>query len=282
VRGARSIIVTLVGGAVLFAQPKQIAIERIALHQLEDGPVLAAGYDFVPGETAFFSCRLNGYQILKKEEEQSVNLTWQLRILDPAGVPIEKEESGRIAESVSPQDKEWKPKLLTHFMIPAFAPTGTYRIPVKVKDEIGGTEVSAELTFHVRGHQVEPSETLVLRNFQFLRSEDDRVGLREPVYHPGEMLWARFDIAGYKFGENNRFSVEYGLAVLRDTGEELFSQPAAADKSDESFYPQRYVPGVLSLTLNQGVAKGSYILVITVRDKIGNQTWELRRPFQVA
>jgi hypothetical protein len=283
VGNARMIVVVALAAAMaLHAQPKHISIERIALHQFEDGPALPATHEFLPGETVHFSCRLTGYQILKKDEEQSVKLAWQMRVLDPSGVPLTKDMSGHIEEPVLPQDKNWMPKFAAIFIIPGFAPTGAYRIPVKIKDEIDGAEVAAELTFQVRGHAVETSPTLVLRSFQFLRGEDDRVGLREPVYHPGEMLWARFDITGYKFGDNNRFSVDYGLAILRGTGEQLFSQPVAAEESKESFYPQRYVPGVLSLSLDQNVAKGSYILVITVRDKIGNQTGELRQPFQVS
>ena len=37
--------------------------------------------------------------------------------------------------------------------------------------------------------------------------------MRHAVYQPGDTLWAKFDITGYKFGENNRFSVDYGLAI---------------------------------------------------------------------
>src|SRR5262249_6408040 len=122
---------------------------------------------------------------------------------------------------------------------------------------------------------------LVARNFQFLRAEDDRTPMRQATYHPGEMLWARFDIAGYKFAEKNRFSVSYGLAVLNANGEELFAQPDAASDEKESFYPQRDVPGVLSLSLNESVAKASYFLQVTIRDKIGNQTVAIRQPFQV-
>lgn len=281
VGGIRRTIPALVCSLVVCAQPKQIAIDRMALHQFEDGPVLPSTYEFVSAETAYFSCRIAGYQVEKKDEEQNVRLNWQVRVLDPAGVPIEKDKTGRFQENILPQDKDWMPKFLTNFIVPPFAPTGTYHIPVKVKDEIGGTEVSGELTFRVHGHEVEPSPALVARNFQFLRAEDDHVGMRAAVYHPGEMLWARFDITGYKFGDNNTFSVDYGLAILRASGEQVFSQPVAASESKESFYPQRYVPGMLSLSLDRNVPKGSYVLAVTVRDKIGNQTWESRQPFQV-
>lgn len=279
---ARVMIVVLAGALALRAQSsKQLSIERIALHQFEDGPVLAPAYQFVPGEPAFFSCRLTGYRVEKKDEVQSVKLTWRMRVLDPSGVPVEKEKSGVIDDRVLPQDKNWTPKFTSSFVVPAFAPSGSYRIPVTVMDEVAGAEAHAELTFSVRGHAVEPSETLVTRNFQFLRGENDRTGMRTASYHPGEMLWARFDITGYKFGDNNRYSVDYGLAVLNAAGEQLFAQPAAAADSHESFYPQRYVPGMLSLNLDQNVAKGSYTLVVTVRDKTGNQTWESRQAFQV-
>ena len=278
-RVARSMMFLAVA-AGLCAQPK-LAFDRVALHQFEDGPVLAATYEFVPGETAYFSCRISGYALAKSDDQQRVKLSWSMRMLDPSGVPLEKDKSGKIEDTVLPQDKDWKPKFLASFIIPGFLPTGTYHIPVKVKDEVAGSEISMDLPFRVRGHDVQPSDALVARNFQFLRSEEDRVPMRDAVYHPGEMLWARFDIAGYKLGENNHFSVSYGLAILNAQGEQLFAQPDAAADEKDSFYPQRYVPGVLSLSLNASVAKAPYTLVVTIHDKVGNQSYEMKQPFRV-
>lgn len=266
--------------AMMSAQPK-LVFDRLALHQLEDGPVLAPTYEFVPGETVHFSCRLSGYTTLKKGETQTVKLSWELRVLDPSGVPVDKDATGKIEEEVLPQDKDWRPKFLTSFTVPAFAPSGTYHIPVKVKDEVSGTEISADVTFKVRGRDVQSSDTLTTRNFAMLRSENDEFPMRSPVYRPGDMLWARFDIVGYKFAENNRFSVAYGLAILDAAGKQLFAQPDAASEAKESFYPQRYVPGALSLSLDQNVAKATYTLLVTIEDKIGGQKWEIKQPFTV-
>jgi hypothetical protein len=262
------------------AQSK-LAIENPALHQFEDGPELAPGYQFVPGETLYLSCRLTGYQILKKDEAQSVKLTWHMRAVDPSGVPIVKEESRVLEESVSAQDKNWRPKFPASLVIPGFAPTGAYKIAVSVKDEIAGTETSTELAFHVRGHDVEISDHLAAANFQFLRSEDGKVPMNPAIYHPGDTLWARFDITGFKFGPNNQFAVDYGLAILDASDHEVFSQPAAASESNASFYPQRYVPGALNLNLDPNVPKGNYTLAITIRDKTANQTVETRQKFQI-
>jgi hypothetical protein len=266
---------------ILSAAAPQVAVDRIALHQFEDGPVLPPAHEFLPGETVFLSCRLSDYQVQKDGDESVVKLAWRMRVTDPGGIPLEKEAAGRVEDRVLPEDKNWKPKFLHSFVIPPYATGGAYHIAVRVSDEAGKTEVNTSLEFRVHGRDVEPSATLVARNFRFLRAEDDAVALQPPVYHPGDVMWARFDITGYRFAENNRFSVEYGLAVLRGTGEELFSQPMAAAESNQSFYPQRYVPGALSLSLDKNVAAGSYILVVTVRDKIGDQTWESREEFRV-
>jgi hypothetical protein len=267
-------------GSAALAQPK-LSIDRLALQQIEDGPPLATSYEFVPGETAHFSCRVAGFLSSQKGESQLVKLAWSLRVLDPAGVPIEKDKSGRIDETLSARDKNWVPKFLGTFTVPSFAPSGVYHVRVSITDEIAAAEVSGELEFNVRGHPVEPSSTLTVRNFRFVRAEDDQVAMRPPIYHPGETLWAKFDIAGYKFSENHRFSVDYGLAILNAAGEQIFAQPAAASESRESFYPQRYVPGALSLNLDANVVKAAYTLVIIVHDKTGSQTEESKQPFEV-
>ena len=279
-RAARCIIACAGFAAIGAAQPK-LEFDQVALHQFEDGPILAPSYEFVPGETGYFSCRFRGYSTLKKDDRQSVSLSWQMRVLDPAGVPLEKDLSGKIQEEVLPQDKDWRPKFLATFVVPGFAPTGTYHIPVKVKDEVAGTEIATELTFQVHGRDIAPSPALAARNFAMLRAENDQFPMRNPVYRPGETLWARFDIVGYKFAGNNKFSVSYGLAILDATGKQVFAQPEAASESKDSFYPQRFVPGVLSLNLDANVAKSTYTLVVTIEDKIGDQRIEIKQPFAV-
>ena len=271
-------------GMLLWAQASYAAltIERMALHQFEDGPVLAPSHVFIPGETIFFSCRVTGYQMATTGDEQrSVKLAWQIHVSDPAGVALEPPSAGRIDEPVLPQDKNWVPKFLHSFVIPPYAVGGPYRIAVNVKDEVGGTEIVSQLDVQVRGLQIEPSDTLVARNLRFLRSEEDAAPLDPAVYHPGETLWARFEIIGYKLADKNHYSVSYGLVVLKDDGAQVFAQPDAASDSKEFFYPQRYVPGALSLSLDQGVPAGAYTLVVTMRDEVGQQTAESRGSFRV-
>jgi hypothetical protein len=270
-------------GFILFASPSwgALAIERMALHQFEDGPVLESDYEFLPGETAYFSCRVSGYLTKDDDLERHVKVSWDMRVLDPAGVLLDKPVTGKVEETLTSNDKNWYPKFLASFAIPPFAPSGTYRIPVHIKDEIGSKELSATFEFKVRGHVVEPSETLIARNFKFVHSDEDSNAMTAPIYHPGQMLWAKFDIIGFKLGDKNQYSVDYGLAIENGEGKQLFSQPNGAEDKGESYYPKRYIPGVLSLSLDSGVAKGTYTLVVILRDQVGKQLREERQAFQV-
>lgn len=276
------IVALAFAGAAVVSAASTLTVERMAMQQFEDGPLLPASYEFLPGEAAHFMCRLSGFQIDKtNEDNQRVKLSWNLEVFDPKGIPLEKPKSGTIEGRILPEDKNWVPKFVAGFMIPPFAPSGDYKISVQAKDEVGSSELHADMVFHVRGQNVQPSPTLIVRDFRFQRSETDPSPLREAVYRAGDMLWARFEIVGYKFGDGNRYSVDYGLAVEDSGGKQLFAQPEAAAESHESFYPQSVVPGQLSLNLDKNVAPATYMLVVTVHDKVGNQTWEERRSFQV-
>lgn len=274
-------LIFLLTAAALPAASK-LAFERLALHQYEDGPLLPESHEFLPGETIWFSARIAGFESQIAGDNRNVKISWQVGITDPAGVAVEAPRTGRLDDSLRTQDKDWVPKFVVSFLLPSFIPGGTYHIPVTVKDELAGSEISGVLEFHVRGESIEPSESFVIRNFRFLRNENDAEALRQPVvYRPGTTLWARFEMAGYKFEANHKFSVGYGLAVLNADGKELFAQPEAAAESKESFYPQLRVPGALSLKLDPNVPAGTYTLVVTVRDKIGGAIEEHRDTFRV-
>lgn len=136
-------------------------------------------------------------------------------------------------------------------------------------------------TFQVHGREVAPSDTLVVRDFRFLRSEDDTKPLQVAAYRPGDSLWARFIMTGYKLGDGNQFDIEYGLNVLRADGTVAYSEPHAAAQKDQPFYPQRYQPGVLNLNFPKDQKLGEYTIVLTVRDNLGGQNFEARQKFSV-
>jgi hypothetical protein len=278
-------VVWLFAAAVLArgaTDPSKLSIEHAMLHQSEDGPVVPSDFQFAPGDIVYFSCQLGGYKKVEKEyDKQEVLLSYSVEARDQKGVLLAPAQTDKIATTVTPEDKDWMPKIRFSVVVPPFAASGEYQILVKAKDEQSGNEAEGKRAFTVEGRDVPASDRLVVRNFRFLRGEEDQQALQVPAYRPGDTVWGRFDMTGYKIGEKNQFDVEYGLTVLRPDGEATYSQPHAAEEKSETFYPQRYTPGVLSLSLPKDVKLGAYTVVLTVRDNLGGQTYEMREKFAV-
>jgi len=257
---------------------KNLVIVQTAFSQSEDGPAIAHDDQFQPGETLFFRCQVQGY---KKSEKDEINITYQVQATDSHDVPLLLGENGVVKSVLSPEDKNWMPKIRYTVIVPSLVDSGEYQVVVKVKDELGGTSAETRAVFLVKGRDVAPSDTLVVRNFRFFRGESDNQPLRVAAYRPGDQLWARFDMVGYKIGEKNLFDIEYGLVVYRADGSVAYSQEQAASAKEAPFYPQHYQPGELNLNMPKDIATGEYTIVLTVRDNLGQQRCETRENFSI-
>lgn len=264
------------GLALSLPVPGQLRVVGVTLHQYEGGPTLPADFRFGRGEAVFVRFRIEGFT----RSQSRVRLSCTLDAVDARGVRLVETATKQIDTELAPQDKDWLPVVQHEFMIPPLVDPGQYRILITVDDKLSGRQVKAEVPFWVRAPQVEPSDTLVARNFRFLKGEDGPVIEGPAIYSRGEMLWARFEITGYKIGENNRIEVDYGLSVLGPTGKEIYSEPEAAAERSNPFYPHRYLPGILSLNLEKA-QPGTYTLVVRIRDRVGGQQYETRHSFQV-
>src|SRR5215471_18698071 len=263
--------------AASLAGADPLAIVNPTIRQMEDGAPLPPGFTYAPGEILFFSFQVAGYQAA----DEKVHLSYEINAVDPKGVRIMEPIKGAVDAALAPQDKEWKPKVHPEIPLPPLAGSGTYKIVARVTDDIGKTEASKEVSFAVRGHEVEPSETLAVRNFHFYRSEEDPNPLAKPAFRRGDAVWSRFDITGYKFGDGNMVEVAYGIAVLNAEGKVLFAQDQAAVEQGGSFYPKRYVPGQMSITTQSNMRPGDYYIVVKVEDRIGGQKYETKEKFTV-
>jgi hypothetical protein len=260
------------------AAPKPLKVIEAGIHQSEDGALVESGTVFVPGEVIFFSCRLDGFEV---SPEKKVAIQYEFTAVDPGGVPVVEPVTGKIDAELAPQDKEWKPKIRQTVLIPPLAQSGTYKIKISVKDERSGSAAVAEAPFEVHGHAVEPSETLVIRNFQFHRTEEDAEPLKIAAYRPGDPVWARFDITGYKMGPGNQREVAYTVTVTGAENRVLLAPREPSVDKGASFYPMRYVPCVISLNLQANIRPGEYTIVIAAQDRIGEQTAESKQIFRV-
>src|SRR5580700_1752909 len=170
------VCLSLTAAGVCLAAPaeKTLAIVRPLLSQMEDGAPVSSGYEFLPGETIHFSCQIEGYQrIEEKYDVKKLLVTYQVEARDSHGVLLQPLQEGKEGCTVSAEDKNWMPKIRESIVIPPLAESGAYQILVKVNDEIGKATAEGRTVFTVKGRDVAPSDTLVVRNFRFLRAEED-------------------------------------------------------------------------------------------------------------
>ncbi len=254
-----------------------LRIVGATVSQIEDGQPLGTG-TLAPGETAFFSFELENYKVGPNGE---VRLTGHVQAFDPHGTPINAPDEIVIGTTISEEDKNWKPKMRSQVQIPPIAPGGTYSIRYDVTDGQTKAKASGEAKFNVSGPNIAPSAELTIRNLGFYRGQDEETPLKLAAYRAGDMVWVKFDVVGYKYGEQNAIDVSYDVAVSASDGRQLFGQENAAVEKSQAFYPQPWVPGIFSLTLKSATQPGQYTLTITAHDGVGHQTATAKAPFKV-
>jgi hypothetical protein len=255
-----------------------LQIVRPVIAQSDGGTPVPASFEHVAGETLFFSCRVSGYS---KSADDKVHVTYTVQAFDPKGVALTEIYKNEIMTDVAPQDKEWMPKIETEVPIPPLVASGSYRLVVSAEDVLAKTASELMVPFEVRGHQLEPSDTLVVRNFRFYRGEEDTQPVEKAAYRGGDAVWARFDITGFHHGEKNHIDVSYTASVISPSGKVLFTQAEPAVDQSESFYPKRYVAASFAINLLAKTTPGQYAISVTVKDSVGSQTYETKQPFTV-
>lgn len=258
---------------------QNLAVSAPVVSQSEDGASIEASQAFQPGELIFFSFQTENY---KPNSLGKVQLTGYVEAYDPSGKLIATKDEVAVSGTISDEDKSWKPKLRSQIQIPALVPAGKYRIKFDVTDLQTKQTASGETAFQVRGRTVERTAALAIRNLAFYRTQDDENAILNAAYRPGDMLWVRFDITGYKYGEQNSIDVSYDVAVFRGNGQSLFSQAEAAVEKSQAFYPQPWIPAEFNLSLQSTMSEGPYRLVITAHDATGKQTSASEAGFRVS
>ena len=253
-------------------------IVEAVVTQMEDGQQLGTDIRFVAGETIFFSVSVENYKI---GPNGRVELTAEMEAVDPGGVLVMPKITDSIKTALEEEDKEWKPKIRAQFVLPTLAHPGAYAIRYKVTDLATGQTISGEKKLPVIGPDVAVSDTLVVREFGFYRSEDEPNALTVAAFRPGDTLWARFFLTGFKYGAENAIDVTYDVAVVNAEGKQIFEQKDAAAERGTAFYPQPWVPGGLNLSLQKNMRLGTYSVVITGRDAVGKQTVTEKHEFRL-
>jgi hypothetical protein len=260
-----------------------LAIIDSGVQRAEDAPYVPASFKFLPGEYVYFSFHISGFgsKLNEKTETRAISLEYELTPQDANHVPLTEPLKGVIQEDLGKEDKNWIPKRRASFLLPSFVAAGTFQIHVAVKDLIAKTETTRDFPFQIGGVAIGDAASLHVESFEFLRNQDDAAALELPAYAPGDTVFARFEMVGFKHEAGNKYKLSYGLKVLRPDGKPFLDAPNAAQISSDSFYPAPYVPGDLQITTPKNAARGAYQLTLTVRDEAGNQSFDLKRTFTI-
>lgn len=259
------------------AAPRTLRVINPVSAQFEDGPPLGS-LRLVPGEIVYFSFSAENF---RKSDTGKVELTGHVQVFDPAGASIFPAEDIPILTTLSEEDKNWKPKLRAAIGIPPIARPGIYKVKFDVTDEQSHETAAGEASFDVEAKFVAPSGILAVRELNCYRNQDDTTALITPVYRAGDMVWVKFYITGYKYGEQNSIDASYDVEVLNPDGTSLMKKEDAAMEKSSAYYPQPYIPGIFNLILKTTMAQHVYTVVITAHDMVGNQTATARLKFQV-
>src|SRR5579863_16447 len=150
----------------LHAAPEPFAILKFAISDMEDGALVPPSFTFVPGQFVFVSFQVGGYQV---SAERKLHLSYKVDAFDPKNVPLIETIANTLETRLSDEDKNWRPTLRQQILLPPLASSGAYKIAVQVTDDLAKATVSHEMTLQIRGHDVAPSDTLIIRNFHLYR-----------------------------------------------------------------------------------------------------------------
>ncbi len=275
--------VIVLAGLPCYPATSSFAVINGGISSSEDAPFAASDYRFLPGDYLYFTFEIAGFDVNSedKREIKKISLEYEVRVEDQAGRDLAEPVTDKIQTELSPQDKNWVPKRRASFLLPSFIAAGPFHIHTTVKDLYAKTETSRDYPFLAGGVEVKPAQSITVENFQFLRSPNDKEALSVPAYSPGDTVYARFDMTGFKDGTGNEHHVAYGVTVLDPRGKPFIQNPNAADLKAGGFYPAQFVPGDMALQMGKNNPRGEYIVVLKVADLMANRTYEVKQAFSI-
>ncbi len=260
-----------------------LAVINGGISSAEDGPFVSSEYQFLPGDYLFFTFEIAGFAIHSENagETRKISLHYDVTVRDHEGRALAAPVSDGIQADLSPEDKNWVPKRRGSFLLPSFTAAGDFQVQITATDLFGKTETTRQFPFLIGGTRIQPSPTVKVENFRFLRGENDNEPLEVPAYSPGDTVYARFEIVGFRNGPENQHHVGYGVTVLDPRGKPLIQNPVAANLEEGSFYPAQFIPGNVALKIGKGNPLGGYVVLITVKDLLAGQQFEVKQAFSI-
>ncbi len=254
----------------------RLELARVDLLDRPGGYAVPEDSVFYPGETVNLAFNIRNYAI---DEDYRISLTWRVEAVGPHGNAFATPEGGEFNSELSPQDEGWEPLVTYHAQIPEQAPGGVYELRLQVIDHKAEQTVKHTVPVRVDGQNVELSDSLTVRNFGFSIAEGG-TKLAQPIYRPGQQVHASFYITGYQTRDDNTYDVSSEMEVIDSKGKRMYYYPAKGEKGSP-FFPRLWLPAKFRLDLEPNIPPGTYKVILTIRDKVGEKTFVAEEDFEV-
>lgn len=247
------------------AGQQPLSVVESAVSDTLNGGQVPDTYEFAPGDIVHVSFQVSGYRL---SERGRIELSYMIEAVDCMGNPFEPPHEERLAQAMPVSRTVTRP-IRFSVVLPDAPWPGDARFRISVTDVLAGETTHAELPFGVGGIPLDISSGFRVGGLGLYRSEESQERLSDPVFHAGDTVWARFQLAGFERGEKNRFSLGYNVKLIDPRGRVVLSVPQAATETKEPYYPRWQVPGFVSVRLESTIRPGLYSLIIEALDEIG-------------
>lgn len=254
---------------------QELSVVNLELSE-EKGKAMRPDALFEPGQKLYARFQVVGFSL---DSKGAANLSFDVVALDPEGLPLYENWRPRFQGSPgSPADPIPANMELD---IPVFAPSGKYRLIIKVKDELKEIQTQVVREFSVKSTQAEIPKGLEVRDFAF-SSREGGPPLPKGQVQGGQRLYMTFKVAGLVFRED-RPALLVDMQVLDPGGDLVLNQPGIVELKDQMLYhPPSFFARITSwVDFPDEIPKGTYTARFLVKDQNAGKSLTHEAKFEV-
>lgn len=261
--------------ASLAQNSQELSVVNLELSE-EKGKVMQHDAPFEPGKKLYAKFQVVGFDT---DSKGNANLSFDVLALDPQGLALY--ENWRPKFQGSPGSPGQPVPANMELDIPIFAPSGHYKLIIKVKDELKGVEAQLVREFLVKSAQSTVPKGLEVRDFAFSASEDGPA-LPKPQVQGGQKLYMRFKVAGLVF-QDDRPALLVDMQVLDPEGDLVLNQPGIVELKDRMTYhpPGFFAPITSWVDFPEQISRGTYTVRFLVKDQNSGKSLVQEANFEV-
>lgn len=267
----------LVWGGIQIRSSADLSALSIKGSHFTKGPTgKTVGSTFEPGKEAFLQFRLGP---VASNKQGHVDTQVNFVVKDSQGRPLLEPVLLELKEPF-PGGGNGRGELPINFKLrlPAYVEGGDYIIEVVAIDRLGKQEIQDKIPFQVKGPKIPKGASLGVQDYRFRGEEGVKA---EPDYRPGETVYSKFNVLGFKLGEKNDVKLRLSLLVLDQKGQILLDRPNLLSIAEGFFYPPSYFPVNTRVNLAPGASAGNYTLNYSLHDEVAGTQMKFEKEFRV-